>query len=64
MRGERIGLDWSEKGREPLALVQLVFLHPAECCTEGPLRDLKGNNLARWVVVRVWKFEVDKLLVA
>ena len=31
-------------GQEPLALVHLVLLHLAEWCTEGPLRDLKGNT--------------------
>ena len=43
-KGERIGLDLDRVGREPLALEQPLLLHPAGCCSEGPLRDLKGTT--------------------
>ena len=47
---DRQGLAWIwiEIGREPLALVQLVLLHPAEYCTEGPLNAHKGNT--EWIM--------------
>ena len=46
MEGER--KDWFglvRDGRETLAHMLWVLLHPAEHSTEGPLRDLKGNTL-------------------
>ena len=58
MRGERIGLDWSEKGREPFQHALQLLLHPAEGKAEAGLRDLKGYTLEtsggeRWWI-RVW----------
>ena len=46
--GGRIRHGWVLEemgGQEPLALVQLVLLHLAECCTEGPLNAHKGNTM-------------------
>ena len=57
--GDWIGPDW--KGREPVALMQLVLLHPAERCIEGPLRDLNGDTIRGWVFgVRGFFGEVDE----